>query len=126
MIRDEEKFVDELETPANVTEEIQENSNSDNDTFNVGDVVRAKATKIQPYGVFCKVSKGFDGLVHISRITHKYVKNVGDYFQENDEFPARVINVDRENKKLSLCTKEFQDQEDLKKLKLKDSDKLEL
>ena len=42
----------------------------------LGDIVSCEVTGITKYGVFVKLENGYDGLVHISEISKKFVNNV--------------------------------------------------
>lgn len=75
--------------------------------FAIGQDIQVIPTGFKEYGVFCDCGNGYSGLLHISRITPKFVKNVNDYFTIGKSFTARIIEVHNDAKKLSLSTKEF-------------------
>ncbi|MCL8210027.1 S1 RNA-binding domain-containing protein [Spiroplasma attinicola] len=75
--------------------------------FAVNQDIQVTPTGFKEYGVFVDCGNGYTGLVHISRITPKFVRNVSDYFTIGQPFTARVIEINEANKKLSLSTKEF-------------------
>lgn len=50
-------------------------------TFKVGDVVSGKIAGIQSYGAFVALDNSTQGLVHISEITHGFVKDIHDFFR---------------------------------------------
>lgn len=72
----------------------------------VGDVIMVTPTGIKEFGVFCKCPNGFSGLIHISRITPKFVKNVNDYFTIGTPVKAQITGIDHAKQQLSLSTKE--------------------
>ncbi len=72
------------------------------DNFNVGDVVVGKVTGIQPYGAFVSLNDEIQGLVHISEVTHGYVKDIKDHLKVGDEVKVKVLNVNEEEGKISL------------------------
>ncbi|NUK29568.1 general stress protein 13 [Parageobacillus sp. VR-IP] len=74
-------------------------------TIEAGDIVKGKVTGIQPYGVFVELDEGIQGLVHISEISHKFVKDVRDYVHIGDEVMVKVLSVDRQTKRASLSMK---------------------
>lgn len=74
----------------------------------IDDIVKGTVTGIQEYGVFVKVDE-YDGLVHISEISEKFVRNVGDYLKVGDVVNLKVIELDEENKKLKLSYKAIKD-----------------
>ncbi len=67
-----------------------------------GQIIEGKVTGIQPYGAFVSVVEETQGLVHISEITHGYVKDINEHLSVGDEVKVKVINVDEERNKVSL------------------------
>ncbi len=70
--------------------------------INVGDVMEGKVHHLTPYGAFIDVGVEFNGLVHISQMSDKYVQNCSDVVGIGDTVMVRVIEVDPANKRLSL------------------------
>ncbi len=64
----------------------------------VGDVYEVKITKVTNFGAFCEILPGKQGLIHISEIADKFVKNIRDFVNEGDIVKARVINIDPQGK----------------------------
>ena len=50
---------------------------------------------------------GYTGLIHISEISEKFVRNVFDYVQLDEVISSKVIEVDDSNKRLKLTIKNF-------------------
>ena len=50
-----------------------------------GSILTGKVTGIQPYGAFVALDDNTQGLVHISEITHGYVKDINDHLKVGDE-----------------------------------------
>lgn len=73
------------------------------------DIVKAIVTSIVDYGVFVKVDDQ-DGLIHISEISDKFVKNVSDFFRVGDVIDLEVIGVDPSTHKLKLSYKSIKRQ----------------
>ena len=73
--------------------------------YNVGDLVKGKVTGIEDYGFFLLLDDGYTGLVHISEMSEKFVKNIFDYVQLGEYINAIVIEVDNKIKKLKLSIK---------------------
>lgn len=67
-----------------------------------GQVLTGKVTGIQPYGAFVALDENTQGLVHISEVTHGYVKDVNDHLTVGDEVQVKVLNVEEDNGKYSL------------------------
>lgn len=64
-------------------------------------------TGVMPFGVFVDIGEGESGLVHISEISSKYVKDINEFIKKGDKVRAKVIKID-ENGKLSLSIKQAQ------------------
>ncbi|MDE3841152.1 RNA-binding protein S1 [Bacillus methanolicus] len=68
----------------------------------VGSIITGKVTGIQPYGAFISLDENTQGLVHISEITHGYVKDVNEHLKIGDEVKVKVLSVDEEAGKIGL------------------------
>ncbi len=71
----------------------------------VGKIYQARARKIMPFGVFCEIIPGTDGLVHVSELADGFVKKVEDHVKVGDVFPVKVISIDDQGK-ISLSRKQ--------------------
>jgi general stress protein 13 len=67
-----------------------------------GSILTGKVTGIQPYGAFVALNENTQGLVHISEITHGYVKDINDHLKVGDEVQVKVLSVDEEAGKIGL------------------------
>ena len=68
----------------------------------VGDIVPAKIVSLTPFGAFAEVSEGVDGLIHISAISTQRIAAPSDVLNIGDVVDVKIINIDNENRKLSL------------------------
>ena len=75
-------------------------------SLKVGDIVKAEVKRFTNFGAFAEVS-GVDGLIHLSQISWNHVKRAEDYLKSGDIIDVKVIELDKENKKLSLSIKEI-------------------
>ncbi len=73
--------------------------------FRIGDVVQGTVTKIASFGAFVELANGIDGLVHISQITEDRVDKVKDVLKPGQSVTARVIKIDRDERRLGLSIK---------------------
>ena len=73
--------------------------------YKIGDTVKGKVTGIEKYGIFLLIDDGYTGLIHISEISEKFVRNVYDYVQLDEIIVSKVIEIDEENKRLKLTIK---------------------
>ena len=70
--------------------------------FSVGDVVPAKVVKLMTFGAFAEILPGVDGLIHISQIADRRIGKPEDVLSEGQEVTVKIIDVDAENKRISL------------------------
>jgi small subunit ribosomal protein S1 len=70
--------------------------------YAVGSVVKGKVSKIASFGAFVELEDGVDGLVHISQISDQRVEKVKDALQVGQEVEARVVKVDRGERRIGL------------------------
>ena len=77
--------------------------------YHIGDVVKGKVERIKDFGAFISIEPGIDGLVHVSEISHNYIKNAADVLKVGDEVEAKIINF--ENSKITLSIKAVQEPE---------------
>ncbi|BDT04540.1 S1 RNA-binding domain-containing protein [Spiroplasma ixodetis] len=73
--------------------------------FKIGDIIEVTINNIVSFGVFCKCPNNYTGLIHISNISNSFVNNVEDYFSIGEVIKVEIISIDKDNKKLSLSTK---------------------
>src|SRR5690606_4356033 len=73
--------------------------------FKIGDVVTGVVTKITSFGAFVELKDGIDGLVHISQISEERIDKVKDVLKPGQEVTARVIKIDRDERRLGLSIK---------------------
>ena len=70
--------------------------------YPVGMVVKGKVSKIASFGAFVELEDGVDGLVHISQISDQRIDKVRDALQVGQEVEARVVKVDRGERRIGL------------------------
>ena len=70
--------------------------------FPVGSVVKGKVSKIASFGAFVELEDGVDGLVHISQISDQRIEKVKDALEVGQEVEARVVKVDRGERRIGL------------------------
>ena len=91
---DEEAANKAIEYVENLVQEVE-----------VGKIYLGKVKKIVDFGAFVEIFPGTDGLVHISQVCDRRIKNVSDEIQEGDEIKVKVIDVDQQGK-VKLSRKE--------------------
>lgn len=71
----------------------------------VGKVYTGKVTRIMEFGAFVEILPGKEGLLHISQIENRRINKVEDVLKQGDEVTVKLLEIDKENGKLSLSRK---------------------
>lgn len=79
------------------------------DKYQEGQVIEGKVVQIKEYGAFVELEPGLDGLVHISEVAHKRVNKISEELEIGQQVQAKVLEIDRERRRISLSIKETQD-----------------
>ena len=80
-----------------LAEEVAENS-----------VVKGKIVNIEDYGAFLEITPGVEGLIHVSEISWSNQPiNARDFFNLDHEFEAKIVTINREDRKMSLSLKQL-------------------
>jgi len=61
-----------------------------------------KIVKLMAFGAFAEIIPGVDGLIHISQIADRRIGKPEDVLSEGQEVEAKIIDVDVDNKRISL------------------------
>jgi len=75
------------------------------DLYKVGDLVSGKVTKLASFGAFVGLQHEIDGLVHISQISEERVEKIKNALKPDQEVTARVIKIDRADRRIGLSIK---------------------
>ena len=73
--------------------------------YKLGDVIKGKVARVAGYGAFIELDHEIDGLVHISQISEERIEKVKDYLKEGEEVTARVIKIDKDERRIGLSIK---------------------
>ena len=73
--------------------------------YKIGDLVTGKVTKLASFGAFIQLADDIDGLVHISQLSEEHVAKVKDILKVGQEVEARVIKVDKTERRIGLSVK---------------------
>jgi small subunit ribosomal protein S1 len=77
------------------------------DKYPAGAVVTGVITNITDFGLFVEVQEGIEGLVHVSEISSKKIKNPAELYKEGASIEAKVIHVSAEERRLGLSIKQL-------------------
>lgn len=70
-----------------------------------GDTLKGEIKRIESYGVFVDVGLEREGLVHVSELSHEYVKSPADVVTVGDEVNVKVLKIDARKKQVNLSIK---------------------
>jgi small subunit ribosomal protein S1 len=79
------------------------------ESYNEGDIVAGKVTKVVTFGAFVEILPGVEGLVHISELAQHHVENPREVVSQGDTVNVRILEVDAERRRLSLSLKRVDD-----------------
>jgi len=80
------------------------------DTYNIGDELEGKVTKVVSFGAFVEILDGVEGLVHISELAQHHVENPREIVNQGDVIRVKILEIDSERRRLSLSAKRVEDQ----------------
>ncbi len=83
--------------------------------YNIGDIVTGTITGVESYGVFVKINDYYNGMVHISEISDKFVSDIESNYLVGDTIKAKVIDVIDDKKQLKLSIKVLKNEEKIDK-----------
>ncbi len=73
-----------------------------------GSVVKGKIVNVEDYGAFLEIQPGVEGLIHVSEVSWSNQPiNAREFFKLNQEYEAKVVTIDREDRKMSLSLKQL-------------------
>lgn len=75
-----------------------------------GSIVNGKIVNIEDYGAFLEITPGVEGLIHVSEVSWSSQPiNSRDFFKEGTNYDAKIVTIDREERKMSLSLKQLSD-----------------
>ncbi len=84
--------------------------------FKIGDVVDGVVQKVVPYGAFIRIGEGLNGLIHISELSDKLVKNPEDIVKVGQEVKVKILSISSTERHLGLSLKASSEVPSTKKL----------
>jgi len=64
----------------------------------IGKIYKGTITRLMNFGAFCEILPGKEGLIHVSELAAKFVKNVADEVKVGDEVVVKVIEIDEQGR----------------------------
>jgi small subunit ribosomal protein S1 len=73
-----------------------------------GSTVKGKIVNIEDYGAFLEITPGVEGLIHVSEVSWSNQPiNAREYFKLGQEYEAKIVTIDRDDRKMSLSIKQL-------------------
>jgi general stress protein 13 len=76
------------------------------DQYNVGDIIEGKVTGIKPFGAFVAIDNDTQGLVHISEVSHSFVKDINELLHVGDTVKVKILKIEEGSGKISLSIRQ--------------------
>lgn len=67
-------------------------------SIQVGNTVEGTIVKLADYGAIVRLTGGKTGLIHISEIADTFVRDVGEYFKEQDKVRVRILSINNKGR----------------------------
>lgn len=77
------------------------------DDLKIGDQLTGKVRNITDFGAFVDIGVGIDGLVHISNMSNKFIKDPNEVLTNSDIVKVRVIEIDKVRERIGLSMKDI-------------------
>ena len=74
-------------------------------TYKIGDIIEAKVSGLANYGIFVGLEDGYTGLIHISEVSSRFVKDLSDYVSLGEHILCEVLDVYPKSSQLKLSIK---------------------
>lgn len=75
-----------------------------------GSIVECRVVDIVNFGAFVKIKGGGSGLIHISQISEKFVRDIKDFLSVGDEIVAKVVSIDARGR-IQLSIKDMKEED---------------
>lgn len=76
--------------------------------YHIGDSVTGKVSKVADFGIFIELDAGVEGLIHVSESGLEPSAKLEEKFKLQDDVTAKIIKVDREERKIALSLRDHQ------------------
>ena len=80
--------------------------NSVEEKYSMGDVIEGVVSKVLNFGAFVQLEPGIEGLIHISEISQEHISKPSDVLKMGDKVKVKILDINKEQKKISLSIKD--------------------
>jgi small subunit ribosomal protein S1 len=77
------------------------------ESHQVGEVIQGTVTKLTNFGAFVEIDEGIEGLVHVSEIADRHVKDPADELKVGDKLQVKILKIDADAHKIALSAKDL-------------------
>lgn len=74
--------------------------------YQVGQIVEGTINNIKPFGAFVTLDESTQGLIHISQVTHGFLKDINEVLSVGDKVKVKIVSIDAQTGKISLSMKD--------------------
>lgn len=76
--------------------------------YQIDNIIKVRVSAIEKYGAFVITEENYKGLIHISEINGKFIRDINEYFKIGDVLFAKILGIDEEKKQLKLTLKNIE------------------
>lgn len=73
--------------------------------YKKGNIVLATVSGISQYGIFVNMEDDYTGLIHISEVSNKYVKDINLFVNDKEHIFVEILDIDNNSKQVKLSIK---------------------
>lgn len=75
--------------------------------YECGKIVTGCVTGVESYGIFVSLDDYYSGLIHISEVSTKFVKDINDYVNVGETIRVKIVEKDEDTSHLKLSIKDI-------------------
>ncbi len=73
--------------------------------YEKGDVIKGKVSGVEPYGIFVQIDEYYSGLIHISEVSDKFVRNPSNYATLGETINVKILDINENKHQMKLSIK---------------------
>ncbi|MCL1995750.1 MAG: bifunctional 4-hydroxy-3-methylbut-2-enyl diphosphate reductase/30S ribosomal protein S1 [Defluviitaleaceae bacterium] len=116
--------VEKLKISLSIKDMLGDPWNDAKEKYPIGSIVVGRVVRMVKFGAFVELESGVDGLIHISQISKNHVSRTEDILRIGQDVHVKIIDLDKENKKISLSKKEADAEMEAKESSQQEPDQL--
>lgn len=92
------------------------------DAMKIGDVVPGTVVRLEKFGVFVDIGAERPGMIHVSELASGYVNSPSDVVKVGDQVRARIIKLNRKQKRIDLSLKAMEEPAEKPQVQIEEAD----